>query len=765
MDNAASFLVQWYVISNSEDLVQLLEEYGNQCTDWSRVVFHSEREAYLWIMSSKIRECTFIVEGGGYVAFLECWEAYVGDTETEDLPSGVYDTTFRGTCVVSAGCRIAHNELLENVIVYPCACIDRCGRIIGTGSDPSSKERLRRGNGTSVDVGPENGGRSVEIFATMGFVKACQMALKDNGEYEPPRKREECDISDEVLGGGADLVFVLPNTKVRNCPLLEDCYIGAYANVDSSVLRNCTLNSTRERPVTVRYHCFVTDSVLEPGVRVLDGAHVASSYLAETASVSVGGQLDNVILGPDSSIARGECHHSLLGPFIGFHHQSLLIAALWPLGRGNLAYGSMVGSNHTSRVNDQECWIGEGCFFGLGVAVKFPCNFAAAPYSVFAAKTTVSSMKLDYPFSLVLPDPESPQKIVIKPGWVLHANPYLFERAVDKFSSRRKAKDHDTSRPILRRTVVDMVRAARFRLQALLRENKLEISRWARFASAKDVSAGIHAYSDFIQRYALHGAELIAAYVQRYGVTFDSMNLKAPTSQFLAPYAVDSKLVALWMEDVRDLDLPAEEEEDGEDTTGAADAGHFGKPPSISMQTGSETIKGAGLGNSLMVLLSGGRRGVQSRLNALKRHTDSSFLKRGILTDHRLDSVLHQWEVLKEEFPGELFEFDRSTKLYDDLSTSGIDEEAWVDAIGTAWEALYSRLRARLYTLECEYAEEVRRCKEKDAERGRRIIPDYDEVNISVAEQRQSDVGLDRFMKCAARRADDVWAVEGDREE
>lgn len=60
-------------------------------------------------------------------------------------------------------------------------------------------------------------------------------------------------------------------------------------------------------------------------------------------------KLTHSILGPDSGVGAGECHHSLVGPFVGFHHQALLIAAIWPLGRGNVGYGANVGSNHTSR--------------------------------------------------------------------------------------------------------------------------------------------------------------------------------------------------------------------------------------------------------------------------------------------------------------------------------------------------------------------------------------------------------------------------------
>ena len=85
-----------------------------------------------------------------------------------------------------------------------------------------------------------------------------------------------------------------------------------------------------------------------------------------------------------SSVGGAECAHSLIGPLIGIHHSSLLISCSWPNGRGNLAYGSKVGANHTGRVNDQECFTGEGVFYGLGVQIKFPFNTLHAPYSLIA---------------------------------------------------------------------------------------------------------------------------------------------------------------------------------------------------------------------------------------------------------------------------------------------------------------------------------------------------------------------------------------------
>src|SRR5438093_13263730 len=94
------------------------------------------------------------------------------------------------------------------------------------------------------------------------------------------------------------------------------------------------------------------------------------------------------ISGPNSGVAEGEVTASLVGPFVGFHHQALLIAALWPEGKGNVAYGANVGSNHTTKAPDQEFWPGEGRFRGLGVHIKFPSALSQPPYSLIASGAT-----------------------------------------------------------------------------------------------------------------------------------------------------------------------------------------------------------------------------------------------------------------------------------------------------------------------------------------------------------------------------------------
>ena len=101
------------------------------------------------------------------------------------------------------------------------------------------------------------------------------------------------------------------------------------------------------------------------------------SAFAEHSSAEKHAKVTNSIVGPNTQIAQGEVTASLVGPFVGLHHQSMLIGVLWPEGKGNVASGANVGSNHTSRAPDQELWCGEGMFLGLGVNVKYPADFSA----------------------------------------------------------------------------------------------------------------------------------------------------------------------------------------------------------------------------------------------------------------------------------------------------------------------------------------------------------------------------------------------------
>lgn len=110
------------------------------------------------------------------------------------------------------------------------------------------------------------------------------------------------------------------------------------------------------------------------------------------------------------------------------------------------------------------------------------------------------------PFSLIL---EQQDGNIIIPGWVLQSSPYTLARSEKKFATRRKAKRHDfyTGWKIQNQSVIEMCRWAKNALKAGQSDGP-EIKTpgiGANTLTERARDAGIRAYTEYIQHYALHG--------------------------------------------------------------------------------------------------------------------------------------------------------------------------------------------------------------------------------------------------------------------
>jgi hypothetical protein len=222
--------------------------------------------------------------------------------------------------------------------------------------------------------------------------------------------------------------------------------------------------------VTIRNGAIIEGSILQEGTTVENQAIVRESLLFEHSHASDHGTVVATLVGPNSGVSKGEATASFLGPFVGFHHQSLLIASYWPRGRGNIGYGANVGSNHTTRLADQECWPGEGQFFGLSCCIKFPANFSEAPYSVVATGVTTLPQKMSFPFSLIteadagLP-PITAGLNCLLPAWNLGENYFALKRNEEKFKARNKATKNHFDLSLFRPEILATMQSALDRLE------------------------------------------------------------------------------------------------------------------------------------------------------------------------------------------------------------------------------------------------------------------------------------------------------------
>lgn len=415
--------------------VSALRAQGNISTDpsWAnvRVILDGTR----WV-SERVQRCRF----SGTVA-LGSFLGRVPDRSltTESghpavmLPSGIYDSTLTDS-VVHSGAFVERCGVISNTVIRRGAVVRGCQTISCPGPSP-------HGNGTQITIGPETGGREITITAESDLETLAAACLRTStgcsaaeswkiaaARYTAHVTRSYTVISERAVAVG--------------CPEIVASFLGPGVHVAASTITDATLMGEPGKPSSVSGGSIVRSSIIQPGAAVADGAMIERTLLCEHATVNRHAIVTSVVLGPHSSVSEGEVSSSLVGPFVGFHHQALLVAAFWPAGRGNIGYGANVGSNHTGKRNDQEIWPGEGVFYGLGCSIKYPCNFAEAQYSLVATGVTTLPQRLQMPFSLVNTAGEriagvSPLFNEITPAWVLSDNMYQIYRNRAKYRDRQ----------------------------------------------------------------------------------------------------------------------------------------------------------------------------------------------------------------------------------------------------------------------------------------------------------------------------------------
>jgi hypothetical protein len=442
--------------------VQRLERLGNTCPDWSRV---RVSKGFDW---RTVQHCTFHGD-----VLLGRFSGEVAVAEGVAMPAGLSHSTLVD-CVVGGGALVRDVRLLANYVVGEGAVLLDCGRI-------TCDRQTTFGNGGVVSLGSETGGRDVLLFAEIDIELAAAVARSHGRpcfleQYTTAVNEyiERARSARGIIGRGA---------SVRHTPQLRNTYLGPHARVEGATLvADSTLLSDADDPTCVESGACVSHSLLQWGSRVATMAIVERAVLTEHAHAERHAKVTESMVGCNSGVAAGEVTASLLGPFVNAHHQSLLIAALWPEGKGNVGYGANVGSNHTGKAPDQELVPGEGLFLGLGVNVKYPADFSQAPYTTIACGVTTLPQRVAFPFSLInLPASHFPDSLAaynqIIPAWVLTDNLYAVRRNEGKYRSRNRARRTPVDCRIFRPDIIRLMRDAILRLEAIQRPKEFYTER------------------------------------------------------------------------------------------------------------------------------------------------------------------------------------------------------------------------------------------------------------------------------------------------
>ncbi|NNM54331.1 MAG: DUF4954 family protein [Spirochaetales bacterium] len=429
---------------------------------------------------------------------------------TQDFsPQNIYGNRFCGRVVLGRFDRGGvWFSTLEDSEIAPGAKVDRCpllrrtlceGQVVASAVD--CPRRTRFGLGRQLKAGVETGERWIPVTEALTLELALAQANFLPAWAEAQQYGEQIE---------ADFSYLGPQSSLFQVNLAEGVlFVGPVEAKGCAQLKDSCFYSADERPILLGAGVIADTCFFQAGTVLASQAFVKNSVFLEASGAEEFARVHESLIGPNTSIAGGEVHASLLGPFIGLHHQSLLIAAWWPGGRGNVGYGANVGSNHTSRSPDQEVRPGEGMFFGLDCAVKFPADWSQAPYTILATGVVTDPQKYTFPFSLIVENtlPGTPQGYNRAiPAWVLRENIYMLLRNEKKFLRRNKARALATDLRLWRPDLVERLWISGESLEKITGKSvytPLELPGLGRnLLSEKDRLLALDAY----KKYSLYGA-------------------------------------------------------------------------------------------------------------------------------------------------------------------------------------------------------------------------------------------------------------------
>ena len=415
-----------------DDEIQQLRTQGNRARDWSRLEVGPEFTAD-HISGNHFLGRVVLGHFSGEPA-----EFAVGTS----LPTGVYDSTLKD-------CEIGDEALIHRVGLISGTLVSPHASIVGTDSVTGGDETFY-GCDLTLPPGLEVCRSRLGVFAELNSTVLGELLRWfDDDDF---RVDYESLLEQYVIEATGRWTIVDEAAVIHDSGRVAGSYVGRAAEIrGAQTIDNSCVISDMEQPTSVTDGACLYGSIVQWGAAVNTHSVVTDSVIGESATIEHHATISESYIGANSHIGQAEVTASLLGPFVAAHHQSLLIAATWPEGRGNIGSGAQVGSNHTGRTADQGIRCGEGLFFGLGCLVKFPTDFTSAPHTVIAAGVTTLPGRLEFPFSLINTPTaaldltqELPAGLnQLTPAWVLRHSLYQVFRNDEKHRQRDRAK-HDT---------------------------------------------------------------------------------------------------------------------------------------------------------------------------------------------------------------------------------------------------------------------------------------------------------------------------------
>ncbi len=335
------------------------------------------------------------------------------------LPGGV--PVESGICKAHLhNCRIADNVYISHVSRYIANYSIGEGTIIENIGALYTEGESSFGNGTSVSVLDETGGRAVTIYEGLSAQTAY---LTTMNAHRPVLIAAIYKLAQEYARSVRSTMGSIGSSCcIRNTGTLRNLRIGDGCEIDgASLLEDGSLCSSpsafqggnNEQLLTAAYvgaNVIAKHFIFAPGSVVKDGVQLERCFVGEAAELSKGFSAHDSLFFANCQMENGEACASFAGPYtVSMHKSTLLVGGMFSF--CNLGSGTNQ-SNHYYKLGPMHSGVCErGCKTGSDAYILWPGHVGA--FTFIKGRHTGNPDTADFPFSYLL---ENDGKSYLSPG-------------------------------------------------------------------------------------------------------------------------------------------------------------------------------------------------------------------------------------------------------------------------------------------------------------------------------------------------------------
>jgi len=326
------------------------------------------------------------------------------------LPGGV--PVESGICKAHLhNCRIADNVYISHVSLYIANYSIGEGTIIENIGALYTEGESSFGNGTSVSVLDETGGRAVPIYEGLSAQTAYVTTMN---AHRPVLIGAIHKLAQEFARSvRSTMGSIGASCSIRNTGTLRNLRIGDGCEIDgASVLEDGSLCSSpsvfqgdnNEPLLTAAYvgaNVIAKHFIFAPGSVVKDGVQLERCFVGEAAELSKGFSAHDSLFFANCQMENGEACASFAGPYtVSMHKSTLLVGGMFSF--CNLGSGTNQ-SNHYYKLGPMHSGVCErGCKTGSDAYILWPGRVGA--FTFIKGRHTGNPDTTDFPFSYLLED-------------------------------------------------------------------------------------------------------------------------------------------------------------------------------------------------------------------------------------------------------------------------------------------------------------------------------------------------------------------------